>query len=473
MRSALCLLLLTGCPDYNLDSIDDPSTIPAQSLHLDPELLDFGAQPLGSSTTATVTLSNLGDAPLSLSYLGLDEGSAFTAVLPEQSALIQPGKSLSVAVAFSPYNSTDLDRLRIISDDPLRPESWVELRGAGAFPELQITPNPLILATAAAGLSARGEFSLTNTGAAPLEIRDVLLTGSHFALEGAGVPAVLQPGESTWAEISFFAPGVGLYDGQLWTEDSTLAGNNSAGILGASAVPVAQCGVTPETVAPLQESADWLGSASFDASGLPLSEHRWTLVRQPAGSVATLPPGGADREGFIADLAGEYVAELVVINTEGEQSAPCLAVLRAVPDQNLWIELFWSEPDDDMDLHLLRPGGSLRTDDDCYYDNCMGGRLDWGVLGDESDDPSLDIDDIYGTGPENINIGQPESGTFTVLVHDYQGSTSDHYGDNEVTVSIFLGGQLAWTESRIIDGDDTFTEFAEISWPEGAVTSLP
>jgi len=474
MRPLLAvLLLLSGCPDYTLDPLDDGLPAPAPALVLTPDTLDFGAQALGSSIEATVTLANIGDAPLTLLYVGLDEGAHFSATLPAQASQIPPGKSLDVTISYTPYNAIDQDRLRILSDDPLQEEAWVPLSGSGAFPELLISPNPLILASAGAGFTDTARFSLENTGAAPLEISELLLSGETFSLIGAGVPAQLSPGEATWAEVRFSPTDDGVFTGQLWTQDNTLTGTSSAGLLGASAVPVALCGVTPSVVAPLKESATWLGADSFDASGAPLDSHQWRLVSRPPGSVAAIPPGGADRPDFVPDLAGEYVAELVVVDEAGNTSAPCTAVLQAIPDQDLWIELYWSEPNDDMDLHLLRPGGTVRTDGDCYYDNCVGDQLDWGVLGDPADDPSLDIDDIYGTGPENINIGEPEPGTFTVMVHDYEGSTPDEHGENNVTVRIFLSGRLVWTQTRTISDEDTFTGFAEISWPDATVTPLP
>ena len=56
-----------------------------------------------------------------------------------------------------------------------------------------------------------------------------------------------------------------------------------------------------------------------------------------------------------------------------------------------------------MDLHLVAPGGVPRTDTDCYFETCVGGGSDWGVVGESSDDPALDLDDIDNTGPENTD----------------------------------------------------------------------
>ncbi len=53
------------------------------------------------------------------------------------------------------------------------------------------------------------------------------------------------------------------------------------------------------------------GAGSTDSNGNPLT-YAWTLTSKPAGSTATLTGATTVNPTFTADLAGEYVASLVV-----------------------------------------------------------------------------------------------------------------------------------------------------------------
>jgi uncharacterized protein YfaP (DUF2135 family) len=108
----------------------------------------------------------------------------------------------------------------------------------------------------------------------------------------------------------------------------------------------------------------------------------------------------------------------------------------------------------------------MRTGQDCYYANCTGG-LAWGPGG-VAGDPRLDLDDISGTGPENINIQSPENIVYDVVVHDFPGSVVNAV--NNVTVNIYRSGVLAWTNTIGISGENTDTYFATIDWTTQTVT---
>lgn len=235
--------------------------------------------------------------------------------------------------------------------------------------------------------------------------------------------------------------------------------------------PSATCSVAPNPVTPPFEAATFTGTGT-DPGGLALT-YDWQLTEKPVGSAATMPGGGATRSGFVPDLAGTYVGQLIVTNTAGVASAPCEAELEAIPAQDLWVEMYWDQAGDDMDLHLLAPGGAPRTNLDCYFVNCDGGAvLDWGTPNFDPDNPRLDLDDVPGVGPENINIDAPAGGGgYTVMVHDYPGGITDPQSTS-VTVNIYLNGVLEWSDTRTITGEDTDTYFAVIDWQSGTVSPL-
>ena len=182
-------------------------------------------------------------------------------------------------------------------------------------------------------------------------------------------------------------------------------------------------------------------------------------------STATLSGTGSDRS-LTTDIVGSYRATLVVKSAAGTDSAPCSTSLSAEAD--LRISLTWEHAGDDMDLHLVRPDGELDSSDDCYYSNCTYGGLDWGRRGYEADDPSLDLDDIPGTGPEIITLEEPEDGTFTVYVQDYPGSVYE--GSDAVRVTVELGGLPAATRTLDIDEENSYTPFFTITYPTLVIT---
>lgn len=232
--------------------------------------------------------------------------------------------------------------------------------------------------------------------------------------------------------------------------------------------PVAVCDASQLSLNPIHESADFLGHDSYDPNGGAIVGYDWTLVAAPSGSAVGLENHrGADVFDFSPDLVGSYTAELVVVNDECVVSEPCLVTLEAIPSEDLWVELTWDHPGDDMDLHMMHDNASRESNGDCYYGNCVGGGLDWGAPGNSADDPRLDLDDIPGTGPENVNLYDPSTGVYHIGVHDYPGTV--YTGDNRVTVRIYLSGSKVYEQTKTIRGEDDYVPFADVSWPSGEV----
>lgn len=353
-------------------------------------------------------------------------------------------------------------------------------------PRIEAEPNPVDFGIVPAGESASQVVTILSTGDVSLNITAMQIGSGRetFSLVEP-ILGTFEPGSSTDITITYTSDGSETSgDFQILSNDPASPNLTVPLLAGAEIVvdtgdsgdtdpplsqPVAMCSVDPAEVLAIHESADWIGNLSYDTDGGSIVSYEWTLVSTPAGATSTMPGGTANRRGFTPDVAGEYIGQLVVTDNDGLVSEPCLATLTATAGDGLWIEMFWTRSGDDMDLHLLDDGGTLATNSDCYYANCTWGGLNWGGAG-AADDPILDLDDIPGTGPENINIDSPARGTYTVYVHDYPGSV--YTGRNDVTVNVYLAGRMIWTDTRNVNSEGCYEPFVEVDVPGGSTTSL-
>ncbi|MFH1469209.1 MAG: choice-of-anchor D domain-containing protein [Pseudomonadota bacterium] len=475
MRRLLSMLaLLTACsPDYGVEQLP-PSDDYRPIIEVEPQLISFGAVPVGQTVSDVFTVANTGSARLSIDAMTLIGSGTFGLTQVDFSDGVAPDEIFDVVVTFTPTLEGAMEEgaVQILSSDPTSPQVSVELRGGLDVPALSITPNPLDFGDIRVGSPETGTLTLTSVGQSPITLESFSISGHAFSgLEGETWPLTLDPGDDTTMEITFDPQAGGDFAETITVNTASPAESATAELIGwaEASGPIAVCSVDPTEVQPNHDTATWYGNESYDAAGYAITDYEWALITKPGGSTATMPSGGADRRNFRPDLAGEYVGQLVVTNELGQISDPCTATLTATPVEDLWIQMYWTHSGDDMDLHLLKPGGTLVSNTDCYYANCVGAGLDWGVRSDTTDNPSLDMDDIPGTGPENINIESPESGTFEVYVHDYPGSV--YNGANDVTVVIFVGGYQVWTDTRNVATENSYVPFADISWPAGTVTS--
>ncbi|MBI4820586.1 MAG: hypothetical protein HY791_30255 [Deltaproteobacteria bacterium] len=137
------------------------------------------------------------------------------------------------------------------------------------------------------------------------------------------------------------------------------------------------------------------------------------------------------------------------------------------PDLRLTIS--WDELGDDWELHLIQEGGRINDPaTDCTWTTCLGGGLDWGVLGDATDDPVKDVDDVDGYGPENITLTRPAPGTYTVMV-EHWGTSGSPGSDGEAILNVV--GQAPIVVPITDLPPHWVRTVATVSFPGGAVVT--
>lgn len=265
--------------------------------------------------------------------------------------------------------------------------------------------------------------------------------------------ATLTVGCGSEVRIGGQGSGTGIDDGNLRPPDNQL--------------PVAVCEADPPVITP-GSAADFLGQDSNDPDGIPIIDHNWQLIERPQGSQARLPPGQTNRVGFRPDLAGPYVARLIVTNDRGSTSASCDATLDVEPSQDLWVEAIPQYPGEDDIRVMVARGRTISDDfnanDVCFYKGC---NVNWGggpknprVLGVETED-----------GVSSVAIPQPADGSYLIGLVD--GPDKVLMGKQDVILRVFLFGELAGAVTTTISGEDPRPiPLFRVTFPDGALTPL-
>jgi hypothetical protein len=231
------------------------------------------------------------------------------------------------------------------------------------------------------------------------------------------------------------------------------------------------------------------GDRSF-AHGSEITTYTWS-VEQPELSTASLvPSGNYPSPVFDADVAGKYVFHLEVVDEDGVKSCFKDAVtVFVVPDQAIHIELLWASPGDpvptdqgplvgtDLDLHFAHPNAEeYDLDEDGVLDPWFDEDWDtfwyyptqeWGDPNTYDDNPSLDLDDVDTSGPENLNFNAPEDGlTYAIGVNYWD----DHgFGTSFAAVRVFVWSELVYEVKDVHLYDHDMWWVADLEWPSGSV----
>ncbi len=276
----------------------------------------------------------------------------------------------------------------------------------------------------------------------------------------------------------------GVYDvGTDYVDNIDSLGVNSCGVR----VSTASCASNVDiTVTDSAEVVLVNGGATTDTA----IQLAGSILGSPAMASVTITSGEQSNTIGLALDDGDYDSPVPLFAGDNDitvsgvyldnSSCSQTITIRSVVDLALFrAQLTWDGSGDtgfDMDLHLVRPGGSYSNggggEDDCNWINCKVGldglgtnSIDWGAVGDENDDPKLDVDCIDDCRIENIWMNQlSEEGVYKVYVDAFLGSGAD------VTVSISI---LGTTVAQVICGSmtsDTATDscyVGDITWVGG------
>ncbi|RME24695.1 MAG: choice-of-anchor D domain-containing protein [Deltaproteobacteria bacterium] len=437
-----------------------------------PDHIDFGGVVVPYSAAAEIQLINAGRATLDVQSISVTDTHGVYTVNPP-TASIAPDDSVPVVVTFQPATYIDYSASLVIqSNDPEHPTLTVPITGEGidgAVPELSVDTLSVDFGEVPVGDRAQGVFTITNTGTGPLTLLESsgLADTGPFSVLSDPAGQTLEP-DASFPVVLEYAPTDTEGDWATFTVDSNDPVRPSLDIAllgnGGGALPVAVIDA-PSDAAPL-DTLIFDGSGSYDPGGFEPLTYTWTLFEQPAASTTALSDTAAVAPSLFIDAAGVYTVALQVENSIGLQSEVVSHTLAAVPTEDLYVLLSWNTANSDLDLHLVQddPANYFHSPEDCCFCNP---NPDWGEGGSTDDDPLLALDNRVGYGPENINLPDPQPGTYYIRVHYYDDNSG---GDTEATVSVYVGGELKQTWSRVLSQYQVW-DVASIRFPDAEIVT--
>jgi hypothetical protein len=258
--------------------------LPHPVIEIQPASRIFEPTVVGSQVSEGFLVKNTGTTALHVAGATIGGANASSFLVGNDGcheATLEPSEECGVIVIFEPRERGALGATLTVASDAADGEDEAALSGTGLAADATISPTGQDFgATFVGEESTARQFTITNTGSAPLHITGVELGGSgaaQFALEAAGcVGAEVLPLHSCTVEASFAPTGSGPATAMIEVESDSFEPDPTAALEGEAVTPVKELSIAPDA---------WdFGSVKVGGSA---TEH--TFVIENTGDTPTIP----------------------------------------------------------------------------------------------------------------------------------------------------------------------------------------
>ena len=194
--------------------------------------IDFGTVYLGSITTKTITVTNTGNAPATITqpFLSIVQGGNSNEFVAASLCLVPlpAGKSCTITIAFvaGPYYTQQTATLQIVDNAPGSPQP-VALKALVINPRASLSPVSLAFGTVKRGTSSSMTVTLSNPGTTPLSITGITIAGTNATAfsQTNGCGSSLAAGGKCTIAVKFAPAATGTFSATLSIVDNAIAGS--------------------------------------------------------------------------------------------------------------------------------------------------------------------------------------------------------------------------------------------------------
>ncbi|MBV9808688.1 MAG: choice-of-anchor D domain-containing protein [Solirubrobacterales bacterium] len=226
-------------------SLSGSGVAQAPAVTLSPTSVAFGSQQVGGTSSArSILLTNTGNASLSIGSIaiaGANSGDfAQTNTCPSSLAA---GANCTISVTFAPAAAGSRTASVQVSDNAGDSPQSAPLSGTGTAPGVSLSPTSLAFGSQLLGSTSTAQtVTLTNSGAAPLSINGISVTGANpgdFAESDncPAAPATLAANATCSVSITFSPAAAGSRAATVQITDNAANSPQSFSVSGTGATP--------------------------------------------------------------------------------------------------------------------------------------------------------------------------------------------------------------------------------------------
>lgn len=230
----------TDASDYTTASMSVPLTVtPGPLAGVSPSSIDFGTVYLGTITIKNVTVTNLGNAPMTITdpFLSIVSGGnsnefVMANLCPKPLAA---GKSCTIVVSFiaGPHYTPQTATIQVIDNAPGSPQTVI-LTATVINPQANFKPTSLNFGTQSVNSSTTNTVTLTNTGATTLNITSIAITGPNAAdfTQSSACPTSLAASASCTIPVTFTPISKNTFSAGLTVTDNAFLSKQTIPLTG-------------------------------------------------------------------------------------------------------------------------------------------------------------------------------------------------------------------------------------------------
>jgi len=183
-------------------------------LAISPASFNFGSVQVGSTGSATITLTNSGNESVSITQASAT-GAGFSANGLSSGATIAAGQSTTFTAQFAPTTAgSAAGSISVVSNAPNSPLTMA-LSGSGSQAQISAVPPTASFGNVSTGTSNSQTIDLTNNGTASLVISGATVSGAGFTITGLSTPVTIATGSNKTFNAVFTPTTAGAVTGSI------------------------------------------------------------------------------------------------------------------------------------------------------------------------------------------------------------------------------------------------------------------